>query len=206
MTLFFDTETTSLINYGKPSTDAGQPHLVEIAALLVDFDWNIVEQFHAVVRPFGWRIPAEVSRIHGITESMATENGIPEAEALAGFMALASQAKARVAYNEPFDARILRIACKRYAPELAEWWRTMPSMCAMQLTRGVFKGKTPTLLEAYTAVLGKPMEKAHTAMGDTKACMDLFKALVKRTPKPADKPSAIMKVVKLGARKPAFHG
>ncbi|MCB0771675.1 MAG: 3'-5' exonuclease [Flavobacteriales bacterium] len=189
MTLFFDTETTSLIKYGQPSNHPDQPHLVEIAAILVDDKFNIVDTYHAVIRPMGWNIPSEVSRIHGITEAFATEHGVPEHEALAAFLGLCEKAKMRVAYNEPFDARIIRIALKRYQPHIADWWKDFPSACAMRLTQSLIKGKVPTLFEAHEAVLGRPLKQQHTAMGDAHACMEVFKALVKKQPRPTPKPS-----------------
>lgn len=186
MTLFYDTETTGLPKYGQPSEHPDQPHLVELAAIMVDDEFRITDTFHAVIRPMGWNIPPEVTRIHGITEAFASEHGIPEQDALASFLELAGKARLRVAYNEPFDARIIRIALKRYEPQHCEWWKKGNAACAMHLTQQLTKGRTPTLFEAHSAVLGRPLKQQHTAMGDAQACLEVFKALVKKkttTPK-----------------------
>ena len=187
MTIFFDTETTSLPVYGQPSNAPTQPHLVEIAAILVDEKFNVLDSFHAVVRPMGWNIPANVTRIHGITEAFAAEHGIDERLALEGFLDLFQKAKLRVAYNESFDARIIRIALKRYHPELCDWWKAFPASCAMRLTQSLTKGRVPSLFEAHSAVLCRPLKQQHTAMGDTQACLEVFKALVKKAPRTTPK-------------------
>lgn len=197
MILFLDTETTSLIKYGERSAHPDQPHLVELAGILTDDKWNVVDTFHAVVRPMGWHIPKEVTGIHGITEAFATEHGIDEKQAVDQFMALADSASLRIAYNEPFDARILRIALTRHAPERLDKWAAMPAECAMRLTQKLIGGKIPTLFEAYKAVMGKHLKQQHTAMGDAQACMELFRKLATTKPAPrSTKPPA----------KVAFHG
>ena len=179
MTLFYDTETQGIPKYGERSTHPDQPHLVEIAGILVDANWNIVDTFHAVVRPMGWRIPANVTSIHGITEAFASEHGIPEEQALEGFLKLARRARLRVAYNEQFDARILKIAITRYCPDELRTWEPMAAECAMRLTQKLIGGRVPTLFESYEAIMGKRLKQQHTAMGDAQACMEVFRELVK---------------------------
>jgi DNA polymerase III epsilon subunit-like protein len=78
----FDTETTGFPLFKEPSDDPRQPHLVDIAALLHDELGNLVDSFEAIIRPDGWTIPDEAAAIHGITNEMAMDMGIPEAEAL----------------------------------------------------------------------------------------------------------------------------
>lgn len=113
--LVFDTETTGLPEWSQPSEAPQQPHLVEIAAILFD-DSVQVETFHALVKPAGWEWDAdnEAFKTHGITVERCMAEGIPESEAVAGFLALHAKADMRVGHNESFDARILRIALKRY--------------------------------------------------------------------------------------------
>lgn len=201
MTLFYDTETTGLPQYWHPSAHPSQPHLVEVGALLVDDAFRVVETFHAIVKPMGWVIPAEVTRIHGITNAIAEEIGIPEAEALDGLLTIAGKARGRVAYNEPFDARIVRIACKRHRPDMAGWWADQSAACAMALTRKLTPGKIPTLSEAYLSVTGKPLKGAHSAAADAKACMEVLKALHDGAAKSRVKP-----LKPIGKPATAFYG
>lgn len=105
----FDTETTGFPNWKIPSDDPSQPHLVDICILAYDANGALVDSFEAMVRPDGWVIPAEVTAIHGITNEMAMDLGIPESEALDGFMAIHDRSGLRVAHNI-IDDRIMRIA------------------------------------------------------------------------------------------------
>ncbi len=159
MILVYDTETQGLPKFGEPSNSPDQPHLVEIGAILVDDSWNVVDTYHAVIRPMGWHIPANVSGIHGITHAFAEEHGIDEAQALNGLLELMARSRLRVAYNEPFDARIIRIALHRYAPEKLAWWEGLNAQCAMRHTQALIGGRVPTLYEAHEAVVGRPLRR-----------------------------------------------
>lgn len=188
--LFYDTETTGLPMYKDPSDHPDQPHIVQLAACLVDLDTRkIISSMDVTVYPDGWVIPEEVTAIHGITTDHALEVGVPEGVALAMFMAM-WDGRLRIGHNESFDARILRIAQHRYgAPEevLAKW-KEGQAACTCWLARPhtlLPKNKLPKLTEAYQHFVGKPMEGAHTAMGDVRACMAVFFALQEvETPQP----------------------
>src|SRR5690242_2676017 len=113
--LAYDTETTGLPDWKQPSEGEQQPHLVEICGLLYDADSReLVDSYHTLIKPDGWTIPDDIAAIHGITTERAIAEGVPEAEALAKFLELHDRAELRVAHNQSFDARILRIAIKRF--------------------------------------------------------------------------------------------
>ena len=77
--LFYDTETTGLPDFKAPSESAHQPHIVQLAALLVDMDTReTIQSMDVICRPDGWTIPDEVAAVHGITTEHAAEVGIPE--------------------------------------------------------------------------------------------------------------------------------
>ena len=65
MKIVYDTETTGLPLWKLPSGSEGQPHMVEIGAALVDSDFNIVEQYEAIIKPEGWEISEAMTAIHG---------------------------------------------------------------------------------------------------------------------------------------------
>ncbi|MBD9415891.1 3'-5' exonuclease [Pseudomonas sp. PDM16] len=192
---FFDTETTGLPAYSTPSNDPCQPHLVDIAALLYTPDGELVDSFEAIVRPDGWVIPDEVAAIHGITTEMAMDLGIPESDALDGFMAIHERAGLRVAHNCSFDDRILRIALMRYRGlDAANEFRAGANYCtaintkpicqlppteAMKRSRFRNQFKTPNLGEAYLHFTGEQMVGGHRARIDTEACARVYFALQK---------------------------
>ena len=84
---FYDTETTGLPLFREPSEHPGQPHLVQLAAALVDLDTReTVASLDVVVRPDGWTIPDDVAAVHGITTDYAAAVGVPESLALSLFL------------------------------------------------------------------------------------------------------------------------
>lgn len=179
----YDTETSGMPDWKNPSDGPQQPHLVEIAALVVDADtYEIAHSVSLIVRPDGWDIGQEVAEIHGITHERAMDVGIPEQAALAIVVDLWRACGMRVGYNETFDARVLRIALKRYMPDLADEFKAAPAECCMRQAQKVLGGKFPKLADAYNAVTGRSLDGAHSAYADAVATAELHKALRGRVP------------------------
>lgn len=190
--LFFDTETTGLPLFKEPSEHPGQPHIVQIGALLVDLDtWQILSTLDVMVRPEGWTIPEEVSKIHGITTEMAGDLGVPESLAAEMLLDL-WRGRLRVAHNEQFDARIVRIACMRhFEPTQADEWKEGKAECTALLATpilkipptarmkaaGFNKFKTANLGEAFQHFTGRELVGAHSALVDAHACLEVYRAI-----------------------------
>ncbi|WP_025139043.1 3'-5' exonuclease [Achromobacter sp. DH1f] len=190
---FYDTETTGLPRFKDPSGHPDQPHIVQLAAALVDLDSReTVASLDLIIRPDGWIIPDEVTDVHGITTEYATAVGVPEALALSLFLQLWAGHK-RIAHNEPFDARIIRIAQHRVG-ELEhdlERWKTGTAECTARLATPILKlpptakmvaanrrhHKTANLGEAVQYFTGKPLENAHSALADVRGCIDVYFAI-----------------------------
>lgn len=187
LALFYDTETTGLPLYKERSHDPRQPHIVQLAAKLVDLGtWETLASIDQIVKPDGWAIPNDSIAIHGITNERAQEEGEPETEVVRRFFGLWSQngKPKRIGHNEAFDARILRIAMVRYgidAPADADQWREGMAECTMRLAAAFLYGPgrkgTVSLGEAYRHLVGKCLEGAHNAMNDVDACIAIAKAL-----------------------------
>lgn len=195
--LFYDTETTGLPDFKAPSEAPHQPHIVQLAALLVDPESRkTIASMDVIVQPDGWTIPDDVAAVHGITTEYAEAVGIPEKLAVDLFMELWYR-RPRVAHNEQFDARIVRIAIKRLIDSqgevlpLSDVWkegsaectaRMSTPICALPPTErmraaGRFHHKTPNLGEAYRHFTGRELENAHSAMADVLACRDVYFAI-----------------------------
>lgn len=190
--LFYDTETTGLPLFKEPSEHPGQPHIVQLAACLVDLETReLLNSLDVIIRPDGWVIPDDVAKIHGITTERAIDEGVPEATAIAAFMDMWAGCL-RIAHNEQFDARILRIALMRFESEaVADNWKAGQSECTAKLATpivkcpptekmikaGFNKYKTASLGEAYRHFMGSDFENAHSAMADVRACMDVYFAI-----------------------------
>lgn len=198
--LFYDAETTGVPDFKAPSDAEHQPHIVQLAALLVDPESRkTIASMNVIARPAGWIIPDEVVAVHGITTEHATAVGVSESIALVLFIDLWGGAGLRVAHNESFDARIIRIALKRHMPDLfypsgkhiSDVWKEAPAECTARLATPIcnlppseaqraktsFKRKSPTLAEAYRHLLGRDFENAHSALADAQACRDVYFAI-----------------------------
>lgn len=182
--LFFDFETDKIPEWKLPSEDPCQPHWVEFAAILANSETQeILQTARAIIKPDGWIIPDDVAAIHGITTERALAEGIPEIDALDKFLELFQHCQLRVAHNSTFDNRVARIALKRYRPDLIadEVWKD-PALyyCTMVQYSKMFGGKWPKLGEAHEFLFNEPVTDAHSAMGDTKACMRIYFELQRR--------------------------
>lgn len=184
--LFFDTETSGLPDFKKRASDPSQPHIVQLAAILTDWQGAVLESHNVIVKPEGWEIPKEVSDIHGITPEIALDAGIIEPLAISLIWGMILKTNLLVAHNLTFDKFMLRIAARRFGllkDEQGEWWTNLPHFCTMHNTTalcnipGKIVGgapKWPKLQEAYQHIFGQPFEDAHDAMADVTAIKDIF--------------------------------
>lgn len=191
--LIYDTETTGLPLFDQPSKDPRQPHIVQLGACLVDLDnRKVINSIDLIIRPYGWSIPEDIAAVHGITTEHALDVGVSESLAVGMFMELWEAAELRIAHNEQFDARILRIALMRFeGDQIADTWKAGAAKCTAKLATPICKlpptekmqavgrnhYKTANLGEAYQYFTGKELEGAHSAMVDVQACMQVYFAI-----------------------------
>jgi DNA polymerase-3 subunit epsilon len=187
--LFYDIETTDLPDWKTPSEAESQPHMIQVAASLVDSERReIVSGINLYVIPEGWTIPEDVTQLTGITTDFARRVGVFEETAANVLYYLWYGCDLRVAHNEQFDARIMRIATKRYlSVEAQDAWkegakfctmRESTNLCAIPQTSGRGKYKFPKLSEAYAHFTGRIMEREHNAWHDMRAAMTVYWAIV----------------------------
>lgn len=200
LAFFYDKETSGLPLFKEPSEHPGQPHIVQIGAELVDLDTRrVYSSLDVIVKPEGWVIPDEVAAIHGITTEIAHAVGIPERDAIHLMLAMWRRAAVRIGHNEQFDARIARIALMRFSDEAtADEWKAGPSKCTQLISTpilklpptekmvraGFNKHKSASLSEAYLHFTGKPLEGAHSAIVDVRACEEVYFAATAQAPEP----------------------
>jgi len=186
---FFDTETTGLPLFKEPSDHPSQPHIVQLGACLVDLDTRkIISTLDVIIRPDGWTIPDDVAVIHGITTELAADVGVPESLAVEMLLDM-TRGRLRIAHNEQFDARIVRIACKRHFDQSSvDEWKDGRAACTALLATpilklpptakmkaaGFNKFKTANLSEAVEHFTGKKLENAHSALADVHGCMAVW--------------------------------
>jgi DNA polymerase-3 subunit epsilon len=184
MILFYDTETTGIPLFKEPSWHPDQPHIVQLAAALVDTKTrNTVASIDVIIKPDGYVISPEMTAIHGISNEFANDVGVELKHALPMFLSLAS-GKTRVAFNQQFDARLVRIAQHKldhlFTDDDLENWKTGYAECAMRMAHkytNLPKNKLPKLSEAHQHFFGVDFENAHNAMADVNACIAVYFAV-----------------------------
>lgn len=169
--IIFDTETTGIPNWKVPSHMPEQPHMTQLAAIVVDLDQRtILNSMDVVVYPNDWEIPQECAEINGITTEYAQAVGVPERLALDLFLELWQGCSTRMAFNITFDNRIIRIATKRYRQDMCEIWKEGEYECQMiRAKKHLGLSKYPKLEDAYFSLTRSQLVDAHNAMADVMA-------------------------------------
>jgi DNA polymerase-3 subunit epsilon len=192
--LAFDTETTGLPDWRAPSESAHQPHLVQLAMILLDDDHTEQASVSLIIKPDGWTIPDDVAALHGITTEKAHAFGVPEKLAARLFAEMLYATSARgVGHNVDFDMRIMRIALLRAGFDKSKLDARKPeTFCTMKaatpvvnlpptpkmVAAGFNKPKSATLTECIRHFFDEPLEGAHDALVDVRACVRLFRHLM----------------------------
>lgn len=187
MILVFDTETTGLPVRGAAVDDPAQPHLVQLAALLLDDNLTEMASLSLIVNP-GFPIPLEASRIHGITDEVAQRAGVPQRTALLLYAELHMRADIVVAHNIRFDMQVMRTAAARTEICLGSGvvpYCTMNASAALvglppterMLAAGYNRPKPPSLSECIRHFFDEDLVGAHDALVDVRACARIYRRL-----------------------------
>lgn len=191
--LIYDTETTGLPVWNLPSEHPSQPYITQIAAELCNEETgDVLASMDFLIKPNGWTIPDEVAALTGITTEKADAFGIEISVALPLFLTLWKLATLhRVAHNESFDMRMVRIAIMRdsgFSGALADNWKEAPAFCTCSSSTNIVNlpptekmkaagrnnPKPPNLTEAYRHFTGLELVNAHNAAVDIMACKAVY--------------------------------
>lgn len=183
----FDTETTGLFLFKDPGTgapipadDPRQPRLAHFNAILINEDLEEEDEIDLYVKPDGWVMPPEASEVNGLTTVFLQENGTPIASVLDLYSNIVASGYVLVAFNAQFDCKMMRGELRRAGrPDLFD---ETPNICAMRaaMALGVKKaggGRGFPKLTDCAAHLGIVIDDAHSAKGDTRATLALFRHL-----------------------------
>lgn len=180
MYLFFDTETTGLPrNWKAPVSDLNNwPRMVQLAWLYYDKTGKKISGNDYIIKPEGYTIPMETSRIHGITTARAMEEGINLSVVLQEFHELANEAEVLVAHNMSFDEKILGAEFLR--KRMQNIIDAKKRVCTMQSSTnfcaipGPYGYKWPKLSELHHKLFNTGFEEAHNAANDIYATAKCF--------------------------------
>ena len=186
MYLFFDTETTGLPRrWGAPVTETDNwPRMVQLAWIMCDEAGNRLESRNAIVKPEGYTIPEEVSKLHGITTAMALKDGLPLQEVLEDFAEQVEQAHVLVGHNISFDECIVGAEFERMRMMTSLFLK--PKRCTMHGATNYCRlpgkrgFKHPRLSELHQFLFGEGFDNAHNAMADVDATVRCFWELKSR--------------------------
>ncbi|HBF88445.1 MAG TPA: 3'-5' exonuclease [Bacteroidales bacterium] len=180
MYLFFDTETTGLPKSWKaPVTDLNNwPRLVQLAFLLYDINGNKITEGDFIIKPEGFTIPADASKIHGISTQKALEEGHKLYTVLEQFQALINESEFLVAHNISFDEKIVGAEFLRNnMPDIDAKKRkicTMQSSTNFCAINGLYGYKWPKLSELHYKLFKTDFEEAHNASVDISVTAKCF--------------------------------
>jgi DNA polymerase III epsilon subunit-like protein len=181
--LFFDCETTGLprVRYFSPEVAEEWPRLVQIAWARYDARGNPQAARCHIVKPDGFEIPPDSTRIHGITHDRALREGRDLAEVLDEFLEAAGEpGTTLVAHNLDYDFGVVGSELVRTRKPLR--FLDIPGICTMKGTTelcglvrpGGGGPKWPTLEELHFYCFGCSYDGAHDAANDIGACARAF--------------------------------
>lgn len=183
MILFFDTETTGIVDFNMPPQHDSQPHLVQLAAILTDPDGNELQSCCLIITPDGYRIPPAASDVHGITDELAQACGVPLDRALQLLGSMRARADVLVGHNIAFDVAVVETALWRQSGKTEQVCQK--TVCTMKAATPICKipharprhgqdYKWPRLEEAIKHFFDEDLEGAHDALVDVRATKRLY--------------------------------
>src|SRR5690606_7077420 len=187
MFLIFDTETTGLPqNFNAPLSDSQNwPRMVQIAWQLHDRNGNLIENQDYIIKPEGYDIPFNATRIHGISTKMAHELGRNLGEVLLEFQQVLERAEVVAGHNIDFDYKIA--GAEFFRLDIQNNLLEKPAADTMELGTpfcqlgGGKNGryKSPKLEELYEKLYGNRFDEAHNAAADVNATAQVFFEMIR---------------------------
>lgn len=192
-----DTETNGLFIFKDddgvpvPADDPRQPRLAHLGMILLDDDLKEEASIDLYVQPDGWTMPQgpkSAGEVNGLTDEFLTENGAPIVDVLDQYARVIDAGYILVAFNAQFDLKQMRGELRRAG--LDDRFDRTPNICVMRasMSLGVQKaggGRGWPKLSDCCAHFGIEHDGVHTASGDARAALALFRYLHGRNELPA---------------------
>jgi DNA polymerase III epsilon subunit-like protein len=204
--LVFDTETTGLpqTKFISPSTLHQWPYIVQFSYIIYDTSLNDIIQTkdYIVKLQEGILIPEESYKIHGISNEISQQNGIPINDILSEFFYFLRGVDVLIGHNIEFDINmikieLLRIINKNYlTQEQVKFYKyelhfltnfkniycTLKEsivFCNIQLTSKNGKSylKYPKLIELHEKLFNKSPSNLHNSFNDILVTLRCFMKL-----------------------------
>ena len=177
-----DTETSGLFNFALPADAEGQPRLAHLAMIFVDANLQEESVVDLLVKPEGWTMPPDIAAINHLPQELLMEKGLPVAHVLQAYTDAVDRGRIIVAHNAQYDTKVLRGELRRAGMD--DRFEQTPNICTMraltdicQIPKASGRGfKFPKLSEAMAHFKIK-QEGAHSAGGDARSALELFRKL-----------------------------
>lgn len=165
-----------------------------LSPYLLSMGWKIVvddqesQTFEYIINQEGRNVPAEATKINGITQTMCEDSKFNTFTTLLQFMMDAQNADFIIGWNLYFDtsiikANVLRIIQGGKTP--MDMYDNMTNILhkdkridLMRVCHKLWGGKWPTLSEAYFKLFGETF-KAHSAGSDVEAVYRILQELIR---------------------------
>ena len=178
MYLFYDTETNGLPKGGV------SPRIIQLAYILFDENFKILEQYCQLIKPDNWEIPNEKFWIdNGYSTGKNVIYGVPIKDALINFATCIERCQFIIAHNMAFDIPVLVNEMKL---SVISANNKPKKLCTMQSTTKLVQAKNkngglkwPKLEELHIFLFGKNFDGAHDALEYVKATARCFYKLKK---------------------------
>ena len=165
--LVFDTETTGLPDWKRPTHAEGQPRICSISILMCNESGEIGADYTQLIKPDGWECTIESTALNKLTTEQCMDEGVPIIEALDAWDNAVQMADVVVGYNVEFDLKMMRGELRQDGRPDQKGEHT--TSCAMQAARKHCDRGAIKLVEAYSHIFHEVMPGAHTANGDAEA-------------------------------------
>lgn len=179
--LFLDTETTGL--------DTTANRLLQLSTRLIDPGGT--QDYDQLIRPAGFTIPPAAHAIHGISDQVATTQGIPLTQALDAFSQQLERADIVIGHNVDFDLSIIRAEARRVdrndliarleKPNFGTNGGRRAAICTHCLAQDYLRFKkqpasnsAAKLITIYRELFHEELTGAHNAMVDVIACQRIY--------------------------------
>lgn len=184
--LFFDTETTGLPkDFSLPAAaDDNWPKLIQLSWIITEKDGTVIETEDHIIKPDGFTIPKEASKINGITTEIAMAKGEDLKEVLGQFNKACEKSCICIGHNIPFDKKVVGSEFLRFGMQdpvvfMPEADTMSSSIFYCRIPKRDGKYKRPRLQELYKKLFGHKFKGAHDSMCDVTATKECFFELVR---------------------------
>ncbi len=180
--LVVDCEASGLFAWDQPADAPGQPRVAQIGLIFVSHDFKIEAEHEFLIKPEGWEMSEEASKVTGLTTEYLKDHGGPIADALALYNAGIDARRVVVGHNVDYDKKCLRAENRRSGFD--DRYMQTRSLDLMAATRNIVNAldkrgriKNAKLDEACT-FFGIDQPSAHSALADAHSAYQIMLKLV----------------------------